>query len=249
MRKNGARRLTATCASKSSGVVSTSDPRLVSPAAFTRQSIRPNRRTTASTEPRACATSATSAATNNASRPPRSDELGGEGPPDVLAASRDDDGRSFVDGGPGHGTAHPLRPAADEQDLVVQQTGGHDVVAAGGVAVEHSGEVLGRDARRERVRRQLGLRGRGHPAHRLVAGRGWSGTGSPPRRRPARGRARRPASPPPSAPAARGRRPGARGRGPPSPSPARTPRRPAAGWRPAGCRTRRWCRPRGTAPG
>ena len=47
--KNGARRLIATCASNNSGVVSSSVPRVVSPAALTRQSIRPQAATTCST--------------------------------------------------------------------------------------------------------------------------------------------------------------------------------------------------------
>lgn len=62
--KNGARRLIAMCASNSSGVVSRSVPRDVSPAAFTRQSIRPWAATTCSTLPRACAGSVRSACTN-----------------------------------------------------------------------------------------------------------------------------------------------------------------------------------------
>ena len=37
-----------------------------------------------------------------------------------------------------------------------------------GVPVQDAGEVVGRRARRERLRGQLGLRGRGHPADRLV---------------------------------------------------------------------------------
>ena len=41
MRKNGARRLTAMCWSNSSGEVSSSEPREVRPAEFTRQSTRP----------------------------------------------------------------------------------------------------------------------------------------------------------------------------------------------------------------
>src|SRR6185312_5373905 len=58
MRKNGALRLTATCASNNSGVVSSSVPRDVSPAALTRQSTRPKAATAAVTHPRACATAA-----------------------------------------------------------------------------------------------------------------------------------------------------------------------------------------------
>jgi hypothetical protein len=42
IRKNGPLRLTAMCASNSSGVVSSSVPRVVSPAALTRLSTRPN---------------------------------------------------------------------------------------------------------------------------------------------------------------------------------------------------------------
>src|SRR5487761_689702 len=61
MAKKGARRLTAMCASNNSGVVSSSVPREVSPAALTRQSIRPCAATTCSTLPRACAVSARSA--------------------------------------------------------------------------------------------------------------------------------------------------------------------------------------------
>ncbi len=61
IRKNGPRRLTAMCWSNSSGVVSSSVPRLVSPAALTRQSTRPCRATTAATDRCALATSATSA--------------------------------------------------------------------------------------------------------------------------------------------------------------------------------------------
>jgi hypothetical protein len=63
MRKNGPRRLTATCWSKSSGVVSSRVPREVSPAALTRQSIRPKRSTVAAAEARALSTSDTSART------------------------------------------------------------------------------------------------------------------------------------------------------------------------------------------
>src|ERR1044072_5570704 len=47
MRKNGALRLTAMCASNSSGVVSSRVPRLVSPAALTTLSTRPNPATAA----------------------------------------------------------------------------------------------------------------------------------------------------------------------------------------------------------
>jgi hypothetical protein len=53
MRKNGARRLIAMCASNSSGVVSSRVPREVNPAALTSASTRPNSVMTAATE--ACA--------------------------------------------------------------------------------------------------------------------------------------------------------------------------------------------------
>src|ERR1700757_165812 len=66
MRKNGAFRLTAMCSSNSSGVVSSRVPRLVSPAALTRLSTRPNPATAAVTLARACSTSATSARMNRA---------------------------------------------------------------------------------------------------------------------------------------------------------------------------------------
>ena len=57
IRKNGARTLTANIVSKSSGLVSTSVPRSVIAAAFTRTSTRPNARTAAGTifaRPRRC---------------------------------------------------------------------------------------------------------------------------------------------------------------------------------------------------
>src|SRR5215216_3930324 len=69
IRKNGARRLTATWASNSSGVVSSRVPRAVSPAALTRQSTRPSSATAAATDRWAWATSATSAWTNRALAP------------------------------------------------------------------------------------------------------------------------------------------------------------------------------------
>src|SRR5438105_86708 len=69
MRKNGAFRLTAMCASNSSGVVSSRVPRLVSPAALTRLSTRPNPATAAVTLARACSTSPTSARMNSALAP------------------------------------------------------------------------------------------------------------------------------------------------------------------------------------
>ena len=61
MRKNGARRLTATCSSNSSGVVSSRVPRSVRPAALTRPSIRPYASTVAATAPGPGPTSVTSA--------------------------------------------------------------------------------------------------------------------------------------------------------------------------------------------
>ena len=63
IRKNGARRLTATCWSNSSSVVSSRVPRVVSPAELTRESIRPCLSTVVSTAATAWATSATSACT------------------------------------------------------------------------------------------------------------------------------------------------------------------------------------------
>ncbi len=67
--KNGPFRLIAMCASNSSGVVSSSVPREVSPAEFTRQSIRPYASTTSATAALACSASARSARTNIV-RPP-----------------------------------------------------------------------------------------------------------------------------------------------------------------------------------
>src|SRR3954451_18261333 len=64
--KYGPRRFTATCASNSSGVVSTSVPRDVRPAELTRQSTRPNSAMAVCTAARACATLLTSACTNRA---------------------------------------------------------------------------------------------------------------------------------------------------------------------------------------
>ncbi len=58
MRKNGAFRFTAMCASNSSGVVSSRVTRLVSTAALTRLSTRPNSAITVATQARAWATSA-----------------------------------------------------------------------------------------------------------------------------------------------------------------------------------------------
>ena len=74
MRKNGALRFTAMCASNSSGVVSSRVPRDVSPAALTRLSTRPKAAIAAVTQDRAWATSAMSAWRNTASVPaaPRS---------------------------------------------------------------------------------------------------------------------------------------------------------------------------------
>ena len=69
MRKNGARRFTAMCWSNSSGVVSSMVPRVVSPAALTRQSIRPCRWMVAATEACAAVTSLTSVCTKLASAP------------------------------------------------------------------------------------------------------------------------------------------------------------------------------------
>src|SRR6185437_4267263 len=69
MRKNGPRRFTAMCASNSSGVVSSSVPRAVSPAAFTRQSTCPYPASTASTAATAAAAPPTSAGTYPAAAP------------------------------------------------------------------------------------------------------------------------------------------------------------------------------------
>ena len=56
MRKNGDLRFTATWSSNSSGVESTTEPRVVRPAALTRQSTRPYSSIVAVTEARACST-------------------------------------------------------------------------------------------------------------------------------------------------------------------------------------------------
>src|SRR5918996_3856657 len=122
MRKNGARRLIAMCSSNSSGVVSSRVPLDVSPAALTRQSMRPNALTTVATEPCACATSATSVDTNSASArlAQRGDELLAR----LAALAGDGDGGAFPCGGPGHAGTHALRPAADQHDPVVQQGDG-----------------------------------------------------------------------------------------------------------------------------
>ncbi len=69
MAKNGPLRLIAMCASNSSGGVSSSVPREVSPAEFTRQSIRPKTSTTSATAALACSASARSARTNIALPP------------------------------------------------------------------------------------------------------------------------------------------------------------------------------------
>jgi hypothetical protein len=69
IRKNGARRLTAMCASNSSGEVSSSEPRVVRPAQLTRESTRPKRLTVAATDACAWATSATSVCTKAALAP------------------------------------------------------------------------------------------------------------------------------------------------------------------------------------
>ena len=63
IRKNGARAFTAMCSSKSSGVVSSRVPRVVSPALLTRQSTRPKCSTVAATAATLWATSAASAGT------------------------------------------------------------------------------------------------------------------------------------------------------------------------------------------
>jgi hypothetical protein len=118
IRKNGPRRLTAMCWSKSSGVVSRSVPREVSPAALTRQSMRPKRSTTAATEACAAATSPTSAAMYvapswraNAAPTSRRRPVTTTVAPARTAAR---DARTDA-----------LRPATDQHDLLVQQPIAH----------------------------------------------------------------------------------------------------------------------------
>ena len=90
--KKGPRRLTAMWASNSSGVVSTSVPRVVSPAELTRQSTRPNSATALATAACAWATSLTSACTNKC-RDALLGELGHELLAGLRAATGDDDPR------------------------------------------------------------------------------------------------------------------------------------------------------------
>ena len=83
----------------------------------------------------------------------------------------------------------------------------------------------------QRLPDDLGLRRRGRARRPAGRGRGWSGTGSPRRPRRSRCRSRRPVDARgPAARAAPGRPRWTRGRGRPSPSRGRRPRRPAAGW-------------------
>src|ERR1700761_6452951 len=110
MRKNGPRRFTATCWSNSSGLVSSSVPRLVSPAALTRLSIRPNRSTVAATDACALATSATSARA----------QVGGEFLARLRAAAGHHHGRALADGRAGDLRAQALGAPADQYDPILQ---------------------------------------------------------------------------------------------------------------------------------
>ena len=157
MRKNGARRLTATCASNSSGVVSSSVPRVVSPAALTRPSIRPNRVDRAPTEPCACADVgdvgrheqrlAAAALRQLGGEAPRRRRRGGPVTATVAPAST---------AAAGDARAHALGAAADQDHPVVQQavSRGHVVGAPRGVLVQLAGELRGRRRPRQRLPRR-----------------------------------------------------------------------------------------------
>ena len=117
--RTGPRRLTAMCWSNSSGVVSSRVPRVVSPAALTRQSIRPNSATVRVTVACACSTSATSACTNRPSPPRR------PGRPRRVCRLRRrpvTTTRALADGRPGDRGADALRAAVDQHDLSAKQS-------------------------------------------------------------------------------------------------------------------------------
>ena len=123
MRKNGPRRLTATCASNSSGVVSSSVPREVSPAALTRQSTRPCAASTAATEASACAGSATSVRTKVAAAPVSASSATSASPRSRLrpVTATAAPSRTAARATPG---ADALGAAADQHDLAVEERHG-----------------------------------------------------------------------------------------------------------------------------